>query len=120
MLNRKEKNVMKVVYYEAIKKEGTCLLKPIDILKRIPYKYEFSNDDLHTVIKELELDDYYDYVTTEKKGEEIYCFNLHQKGHAFYREILSEKRAVYRKIWFTLGGVVGAFILKWILELITK
>lgn len=116
MLSRKEKSVMKVIYYEAVKNDGTCLMRPIDILKGIPYTFEFSHESLMGVIDELELDDYYDYVESEKKGEKILVFNLHQKGHAFYREILSEKRVLYRKIYFTIGGVIASFILSLILK----
>lgn len=118
MLSKREKQVMKVIYYEAIKKDGVCLMLPIDILKGINYKYEFTREQVEQIIRELALDDYFDYETADKKGDITYCFTLHQKGHAFYREILSEKRAVYRKIWFTVGGVIGAAILGKILELI--
>lgn len=117
MLNKREKSVMKIIYYRAVmRSDGVGLLSPIEILRSIPYKYELASDDLNTIIKELALDDYFDYVVTEKKGEQIICFTLHQKGHAFYREILSEKRAVQRKVWFTIAGVIGGFILK---EIIT-
>lgn len=112
---------MKVIYYKATANEnGACLLLPIDILKGISYKYEFTRDEVEDIIKELALDDYFDYEMADRKGEITYCFTLHQKGQAFYREILYEKRAVYRKIWFTVGGVIGASILGKIIELITK
>lgn len=120
MLSKREKQVMKVIYYDAVKNDGVCLLRPIDILKGISYKYEFTSDQVKNIIKELALDDYFDYEEAVKKSESTYCFTLHQKGHAFYREILSEKRAVYRKVILTVGGVIGGAILAKIVELIVK
>lgn len=121
MLNKREKLVMKVIYYEAVKRDdGVGLLAPIDILKRMPYTQEINLDKVDRIIEELALDDYFEVDAVEKKGEKLLCFTLHQKGHAFYREILSEKRAVYRKIYLTIAGVLLSFLLKLIIDAIAK
>lgn len=118
MLSKKEKAVMKAIYVESVKKNGTCLMRPIDILKNMTYKIEFPSEELTKIIKDLELDDYYEVIDTEKKGEKLYCFTLHQKGYAFSREILNEKRLIYWKIGVSVAVALGVFFFKLILDAI--
>lgn len=118
MLNKKEKAVMKAIYYKSAQKDGVCLLRPIDILNDISPKIELKDSDLPGIIKDLELDDYYECVQSKKKGETVWCFTLHQKGIAFYREILNEKRWVYFKISFSIALIFAGFFLKLILDAI--
>lgn len=118
MLNKKEKAVMKSIYYKSASKDGVCLLRPIDILNDISTKIELQSNDLQKIIRDLELDDYYEVVESKKKGETVWCFTLHQKGQAFYREILNEKRWVYFKIGISVAIAVGIFFLKLILDAI--
>lgn len=116
MLNKKEKAVMKVIYFEASAKGGKCLISPLHILTSIPYKIDFKKEDMDAVMKVLALDDYFEVVETRKKEQPIYCITLHQKGHAFIREIINEKRAIRFKIVLTVCGVIGGFILSKILQ----
>ncbi len=118
MLSRKEKVVMKSVYYEAIKKNGICLMRPIDVLSNITSKVEITSSEVGEIIKALELDDYFEMLETSKKGETVWCFTLHQKGNAFYREILSEKRLIYFKISLSVAVAIGIFFFKLILDAI--
>ena len=118
MLSRKEKVVMKSIYYEAVKKNGVCLMRPIDVLSNMTPKVEITSDEVGTIIKALELDDYFELIETSKKGETVWCITLHQKGNAFYREILSEKRAIYFKISLSVAVAVGIFFFKLILDAI--
>ncbi len=118
MLSRKEKVVMKSIYYEAVKKKGVCLMRPIDVMSNMTPKVEISCDDVDIIINALELDGYFDKIETSKKGETFWCFTLKQKGHAFYREILNEKRAIYFKISLSVAIAIGIFIFKLILDAI--
>lgn len=85
VLTKKEKAVMRVVYQEADKKNGVCLLSPIDIFSKIPLDLCFDEDDLDVTLRDLELDDYFDVTHSDKKGELVYCISMHQKGLAFAR-----------------------------------
>ncbi len=120
MLNKKEKAVMKSIYYNSVDKNGVCLLRPIEVLNDISPKIEIKGNDLNKIIRDLELDDYYEVVESKKKGETVWCFTLHQKGHAFYREILNEKRWVYFKISMSVALAIGVFFLKLILDAIAR
>ena len=81
-------------------------------------KIEIKGNDLNKIIRDLELDDYYELVESKRKGETVWCFTLHQKGQAFYREILNEKRWVYFKISMSVALAIGVFLLKLILDAI--
>ncbi|MEG1646764.1 MAG: hypothetical protein RR374_05310 [Clostridia bacterium] len=124
MLSKQDKALMKVVYYEAEKNNGSCLIKPIDLLKGMSYKVDFPRYELASRIKSLATEDYYELIETEKQGELVYCCILHPKGKAFARELESEKRAIKMKIILTSCGVIASFvlgrILAWIVQLITK
>jgi len=120
MLSRKEKKVMEVIFSHCDKK-GACLmsldnlaeevnakLKPkFNILKK---EYELSLDQILELIKNIALDDYFEYLPTEKKGEQMYLFTLKEKGVAFERELVNERRALYRKIYLSVIGAIVAGI----------
>lgn len=120
MLNKKEKAVMKAIYYKATENNGSCLLRPIEILTYISSTVDIGSDELLPIIKELELDNYFELVESSRKTESIWCFTLHQKGHGFYREILNEKRLIYFKITLSVAVTLGIFFLKLILDAIAK
>jgi len=113
MLKRKYKALMKVIYNEAVKyPDETVVIRPIDLLKEIPYTSDFANNDLESTLKGLSLDGYFDYEEVEDaSGDSAYKIELLTKGHAFIREIESEKRAINFKIILSVAGVIGTFIL---------
>ena len=97
---------MRVIYHEAIKHEdGKCMLKPADILAKIPYKLEFNADELEPMLRALQLDGYFDFSEVEKKGVGMYFFELQKKGYAFIREIMHEKRSIKFKVYLGLLGL---------------
>lgn len=111
-LTKKEKALMVVVYEEAMKNNGACLLSPTQVFEKLPLDLEFRAGELEPTLKVLELDDYFDVTTTDKKGELIYCVNLHQKGLAFAREEVSFKRSLRFRLLLALlcaliTGAVG-------------
>ena len=118
-LNKKEKALMRAIYLEAEKRDGLCLMTPIDILSQIPYDIDFKEAELESTLKILEMDDYLDKVNSDKKGSLVYCITLHKKGLAFKRREDLFRRNIYFKIGITivfaiLSGIVG-FTIKSIL-----
>lgn len=116
-LTKKEKALMVVVYEEAMKNNGACLLSPTQIFQELPLSLEFRAGELEPILKVLELDDYFDVTTTDKKGELIYCVNLHQKGLAFAREEVSFRRSLRFRLLLALlcALITGAVGLIWAL-----
>lgn len=118
MLSKKQKLLMKVIYSHAIRKEGVCLIRTIDLLKEIPLSSDFRRDELESNLKALVTEDFFEMITTDKKGEEYYCFTLHQNGYAFSRQIAAEKRAIVFKLILTVCGAILSFTLVRILTAI--
>lgn len=109
MINRVQRAVMTAVYNKAADKNGTCLIRPIDLLQSIPYGVRFDREELPAYLRSLEIDDYFEVIETDKKGDKYYCFTLHQNGYAFIRQLKSEKRAVIFKIVLTVAGACLSF-----------
>ena len=69
MMSKKQKLLMKVIYSHAIRKEGVCLIRPIDLLKEIPLSSDFRRDELESNLKALVIEDFFEMITTDKKGK---------------------------------------------------
>lgn len=111
VLTKKEKAVMRVIYQEADKQDGSCLLMPIDILEKLPLDIDFEESELDVTLKNLELDEYFDVTRSDKKGELVYCINMQKKGMQFARVERAFKSNLTFKILLTLGlSVVTALI----------
>ena len=110
-LTKKEKAVMCAIFNAAENGDGVAILKPVDILRAIPFKIEFAKEELEPTLKALELDEYIDFVQADKDGEKNYCVNLKNKGLNFARTEAMVKRSLRRKILFTiLFAILGATI----------
>ena len=111
VLTKKEKAVMRIVYQEAERQNGSCLLSPIDILENIPLDIPFEEDELDQTLRNLEIDEYFDVIRSDKKGELVYCINMQKKGLQFARVEHAFKSNLALKIMLTLGlSVVTALI----------
>ena len=83
-----------------------------------PPRSSQGNPELESNLKALVTEDFFEMITTDKKGEEYYCFTLHQNGYAFSRQIAAEKRAIIFKLILTVCGAILSFTLVRILTLI--
>ena len=101
-LTKKEKAVMRALFNEAKLRDGVCLVTPIDILSEIPYKLDFREEELKPILVNLQNDDYFDYVESDKKGELTYCITLHKKGLNFKRWQELFRKSIYFKIGLTI------------------
>ncbi len=111
VLTKKEKAVMRVVYQEAEKQNGSCLLMPIDIFEKLPLDLDIEESELDPIMRNLEIDEYFDITRSDKKGELVYCINMQKKGMQFARVERAFKSNLIFKILLTLGlSVVTALI----------
>lgn len=85
ILSRKEKAVMRVIYQEAEKKNGSCLITPIEIFEKLSLDLDIEESELDGILNNLEIDDYFDLIRSDKKGELVYCINMQKKGLQFAR-----------------------------------
>ncbi len=114
MLNRKEKIVMRFIYDECNNKES-CLLPFEKLFSFVNERKDIDEQELNKILTDLEYDDYFDVIYSERKGEKFICITMHNKGKGFLRELKQFKRTLYFKIALSLGGAVLAFILTKIL-----
>ena len=68
MLNRRESEVMQAVY-SLCREDGRCLVAPADLLKLLPKKEKCTEEKLEKILKALELDDYFEMISSDRKGE---------------------------------------------------
>lgn len=109
VLTRKEKAVMRVVYHEADKQSGACLLTPIDIFSKIPLDLPIEENELDTALRNLEIDDYFDITRSDRKGELVYCINMHKKGLQFARvEKAFKSNLTFRLLLAVACGLTSA------------
>ena len=111
VLTKKEKSVMRVVYKEADKQNGACLLTPIEIFSQVPLDLDFEESELDVVLRNLEIDDYFDVTRSDKKGELVYCINMHKKGLQFARvEKAFKSNITFRLLLAVATGLTSAAV----------
>ncbi|MCM1306779.1 MAG: hypothetical protein NC037_04445 [Bacteroides sp.] len=120
VLTKKEKAVMRVIYHEADKQSGACLLTPIDIFSRIPLDLDFEENELDIALRNLEIDEYFDVTRSDRKGELVYCINLHKKGLQFARvERAFKSNVTFRILLAVATGLTSAAVGWGLKELLT-
>lgn len=116
MLNRKESEVMNMVY-ELSAQKGVSLVSPSEILALLPYG-KYTEEDLEKILQALALDDYFELLSSERKGEKMYVISLRTNGYAFKRGYVQMKRNAALKILWAVASAVIAFLvgllLKWL------
>ena len=111
VLTKKEKAVMRVVYHEAEKQGGSCLLTPIDIFTQIPLDVDIEENELDMTLRNLEIDEYFDCTRSDRKGELVYCINMQKKGLQFARvERAFKSNIMFRLIFAACTATVGALV----------
>ena len=120
ILTKEEKAVMRLVYDVAVKNNGMCLLSPIQIFEGISLDVEIKEAELWTILKNLEIDDYFDVTPSERKGELVYAINMHQKGLAYARVEKAFKNNLAFKIGLTVGLACLSALIAVSLRLIFK
>ena len=80
---------------------------------------EGAKSDIKRLVLALEdgaLDDYFELLSSERKGEKMYVISLRANGYAFERGYMQMRREGYRKICWTVASAVLAFLVGVILK----
>ena len=111
ILTKKEKAVMRVIYEAADLAGGSCLITPIAIFEQIPLDLDIAEEELDVAIKNLEIDDYFDVTPADRKGELVYCINMHKKGLQFARvERAFKSNVAFRILLAVATGLTSAAV----------
>ena len=115
MLTRRENDVMRVVY-ELAHQRGVCLVSPSEIIASLPSKRKCTEDQVERVLQELALDDYFQLLSSERKGEKMYVISLHAFGYAYKREFTQRLRNTVFKIGWAVASAIIAFLVGLLLK----
>lgn len=116
--NKKEKALMEVVYTAARPSGGQCLITPLELLNRIPYKVEFRENDLEPVMEALSLDGYFEYESATRKGEPVFCIILKEKGNSYMRDKRNARIKIYKRIATTIAFALLGYLVKVVISAI--
>ncbi len=117
MLNKQENEVMSAVYDMCDGKES-CLVSPMEIVSLLPAKRRYTPQKVEQILRSLELDDYFDLIASERKGEKMYVITLHPNGVAYKRTAVQVRRNVTFKIVLSVAGAVVTFVVGILLKMI--
>ena len=115
MLNRRENEVMNAVYSLCCEK-GICLISPAELLSLLPSKKRYDEAGLEKILGELALDDYFELLSSERKGEKMYVISLRSSGYAYKRCSLQRRRDIALRLAWAIASAVVAFFVGLILK----
>lgn len=116
-LNRKENEVMRAIFVLSEGKER-FLISPYDLTAFLPSKANYNEETLERTLRALELDGYFDFVPSDRKGEKMYVIHMREAGLAFERSDTQRKRSVYFRWGVAAVGAVITFLIGLVLKLI--
>ncbi len=120
ILGKKERVLMNIIYHKASRSQnGQCLVSPLDLLARIPYRISFKESELDEILNQLVLDNYFTCERAKKpNGDSMYIITLKENGISYLRD----KRVAQRKFVFRLiiaaAIATFSFSIKYILQAI--
>ena len=115
MLTKRENAVMDVVY-RMCGGRGICLVSPSELLEMLAPKIKCTEEQLENVLHELSLDDYFQLLSSERKGEKMYVISLRANGYAYKRNTTQIKRDMAMKLGWAIASAVIAFLVGVILK----
>lgn len=117
VLNRRESEVMGAVY-TLCEGRGICLISPTELLSLLPVRKKYTEEQLDKILSALALDDYFELLSSERKGEKMYVISLHSSGYAYKRCELQRRRDFVLKIGWAILSATIAFLVGWVLKMI--
>lgn len=115
MLNKRETEVMNAVYALCHEK-GVCLIAPSELLSLLPKRRKYTEEGLENILQALSMDDYFELLSSERKGEKMYVISLRASGVAFKRSFAQMRRDAAMKIFWAVASAVVAFLVGLVLK----
>ena len=110
MLNRRENEVMRAVY-TLCREKGICLISPNELLSLLPAKHKYDEMQLENILSALALDNYFELLSSERKGEKMYVISLRADGFAFERCSLQQRRNMALKFsWAVASAIIAVLV----------
>jgi len=115
MLNRQENEVMNAVY-SLCHEKGICLVSPAELADILPSRRKMNLEKLEDILNQLAFDDYFELLSSDRKGEKMYVISLRANGYAYKRCALQEKRKIAVKLLWAVTSAVVAFLVGFLLK----
>ena len=96
--------------YSLCENKGVCLVSPSELLSLLPLRKKYDENQLDKILSELALDDYFELLSSERKGEKMYVISMHASGYAYKRSALQQKRNLLFKLGWAIASAVIAFL----------
>ena len=106
---------MNAVYTLAHEK-GICLISPAELLSLLPPRKKYTEEQLEGILNELALDNYFELLSSDRKGEKMYVISLRGNGYAFKRGYVQMRRDAALKIFWAVASAVVAFLVGLVLK----
>ena len=102
--------------YTLCEGKGICLISPTDLISLLPSRKKYTEEQVEKILGALALDDYFELLSSERKGEKMYVISLHASGYAYKRCSLQQKRDVALKLGWAIASAVIAYLVGWVLK----
>ena len=102
--------------YTLCEGKGICLISPTDLISLLPSRKKYTEEQVEKILGALALDDYFELLASERKGEKMYVISLPASGYAYKRCSLQQKRDVALKLGWAIASAVIAFLVGWVLK----
>lgn len=109
MLTKQENEIMNAVY-RLCEGKGSCLVSPLEIMSMLPERKKYTAEKVDGILRSLELDDYFDIIQSDRKGERMYVITLHTNGVAYKRINQQVKRSIAFKVVLSVAGAIITFV----------
>jgi len=107
VLNKRETEVMNVIF-SLCHDKGVGLVSPTEILDMLPKKRRYTEERVEGILNELALDNYFELLSSERKGEKMYVISLRTNGYAFKRGYVQRRRdALFKVFWAVVSAVIA-------------
>lgn len=118
-LNRRENEVMRAVF-ELSDGKDRFLVSPCELVAVLPSRAGYNEETLERTLRALELDGYFDFIPSDRKGEKTYVIHMREAGLAFKRSDAQRRRGVCFRWGVAAVGAVITFLVGLILRHIFK
>lgn len=115
MLNGREMEIMNAVY-SLCHEKGICLISPAELLALLPPRKKYTEEQVDKILSNLALDDYFELLSSERKGEKMYVISLRANGYAFKRAYAQMQRDYAGKLLWAVASAIVAFLVGWVLK----
>lgn len=120
ILGKKERVLMNIIYHRASRSpNGQCLVAPLELLTKIPYRISFKENELDEILNQLVLDNYFTCERAKKpNGDTMYIITLRENGISYLRDKKVAQRKLVFRIIVTALIAAFSFSIKYILQAI--